>query len=329
MKAIYPSLKEDLERAERELSNFKPRYSNDYKLEAIIKDMLENLHTKFKDSFKNIFVVSTWNRNFRAYIEKHRGEFDGEIVFVDLGMSNSIIDYSLLLAIFMAIKTEQRSPEELTLLKNHLKQIAEDIALGQRRWSMAGKNDTNLNLFLDFVNVPHKVRDMGAILSQSAHAFVIGHEIGHSLLEHTVWKDRYHEFVPVVFSDVMESSHLHQREFHADIFSMLLVAGALKRDKLVLEDIKFNLDAAFGSLLALTIFGQQSDPFKDSDTHPPVTHRYGICTNLLKFFTLTKPEIYRFVYGCMKDLQLILYTTQGTGLGQYYNKNNYILPWDE
>ena len=72
---------------------------------------------------------------------------------------------------------------------------------------------------------------MSTYFSQAAHAFLIGHEIGHSLLQHTSFQNLYDELVAVYFEDVLKSSHSHQREFQSDIFSIFLITGSFKEEK--------------------------------------------------------------------------------------------------
>jgi hypothetical protein len=48
MKTREPNLKEELENAANLISNFKPKYSNDFKLEGIFNDMLGKVKPKLK-----------------------------------------------------------------------------------------------------------------------------------------------------------------------------------------------------------------------------------------------------------------------------------------
>jgi hypothetical protein len=315
MRSAFPNIDE----IHDELREFIPTYSNDYKIQAIFNKLTDKVNNEISNYIQKLFIVQTWDPNIRAYIRKHKGEFDGEIIFIDLGISNLIIYYAHLLSIFVATRRDIYSKLDLLALK--------DSARSYRKIYNVNEINIYKNLFENWLTIQNEVRDFGTVCSQFCHEFILCHEISHYLLGHTELRNFYNEVMPVSFEDILSAPPLHQREFHADIFSMFLSSGAFRASELILNTFSFTLDASIGTLLALTIFGQQSDPFKDSDTHPCINHRYGICINLLKRFS--KSDMFTFASGLMKEFQIILFNTQKYGLGQYYKESSYTLPWEE
>lgn len=307
------------------LSSFTPKYSNDYKLETVFEQIIEQANPALKEVLKKIFIVTTPDQKFRAFIRKHEHEIDGKIIFFDLGLSNAIIQYSILLSMHFHLIKKVWDGKSAFAIQKTLLSYAKDLSEHHQEWINLGVFTLKPDLALLYFNLDPSIRDMSTVISADANKFVIGHELGHCLSEHWGNDNKGFGFWTVLFSDILKSPPSHRLELCCDMFSMILIAGGYKNiDCRKPNHFNFELKDALGSQLVLTIFGQHINPYNDHESHPSIDHRYGICVNLLKLFS--QPGISEFAYIIMRDFHSLLFRTQKRGLGQTLT-NNYRPIW--
>ena len=312
---VHPSFKDD--ETLSTLKSFKPRYSNDYRLEMIYKEIFQGCNDQLRSKLDNVFIATYFDLQLQAYINEYPGEYEGSLVFFNVGLMNAIIEYSLLFAQYYDLA--QTLPPQKNKLKSKLIKNANNLAEVQKEWRECGKYDAQDAS--TFYKLSTRVVKNHVAPYVTASKFVLCHEVAHSLLGH-FYQDNYwgQEYFGVTFADILASPPSHQNEFYADIFSLFLSAGAYKdRNKKMNTNFQFTLEQSIGALFVFTILGQQSDITVGSNSHPSIENRFGIMVNTLKRFM--NNDSFMTSFGLIADFQSLLYHTQKVGLGKHIPKD--------
>ena len=320
---------EEINRFETDIKSFSPEHSNDIKLDDIFKNLLDKMNSDMRILFKDYFIVLKEDIHFSAHVKAHKHEFHGELIFIDIGMSNVIIDYTLIFAMNYLIQSKGLSEKENADAIILFKEYCTNTAKHQDVWRKTGKIMHETMHAHSFFKHGKGAVSVGAVFSQGVHSFIIAHEIEHVFLGHLESEEMHAKYVPVMFTDVMKSSSFHQKEFFADIFAVLLEGGNyLKQDEESGITGEFDFFTSLFPLIAFTIFGQQTDPFVEIKTHPKIVNRYGICRNITKAFDFKETTgTQELVTQWIVDFQQLLYYTQKFGLGKQYSEYEYMPPW--
>ncbi|HSK74822.1 MAG TPA: hypothetical protein VLQ45_00060 [Thermoanaerobaculia bacterium] len=311
------------------LLSFKPRLSNDLKLEMMISEMLSLVNTRMRPRLEQCFVVTQFNDEFRAYVSRHRQKLDGEIIFFADGLSNAIFLYSVLLAwfVFHAMEFERQGIEHRStfkvknsrltevIVKEKIDRYAKNLGKLQSRWNERGRlaiDETDLNYQVEmFWEAPQPVANLAVAFASFAHKFIIGHEYAHYLLGHLEVKDNYFE-LSKIFADHMFTAPSPSvlKEYEADLISLALNSGAFMEQQR-LSNLRITGDAFSGMALTLTVLGQITDSQKESETHPAIIDRFAQCGTILNAFGKKDDKA---TLGMYNSFQRFLFETQNRGI---------------
>lgn len=295
------------------IKKYKPVYSNDLRMDTLFREVIAGCNDEIKESLKNVFIVTHFDAAFQAYINEYPGGYEGSLIFLNLGLTSAIIEYSILFAQYTEyiFATEKQKID----LKKVVIDSAKTIAKSQISWRKAGLY--NLSSFeSSFPNLPRKTIHDHVAPYASAIKFILCHEIAHTCLGHLYNREDFcYKYFGITFSDIMQSTKNHQNEFHADIFSLLLASGFYKNSNINFpRNFRFMLEQAIGALLTFTVLGQQTiNTSESSKSHPSIENRFGIIINTLRLFM--DENIFPLIAGMMFDFQGLLYRTQKVGLG--------------
>jgi len=324
-----PLYEKYLSSGDETLRSFKPRLSNDFKLEIMISEMLSLINAKMRRKLEQCFVVTQFNDELQASVRKHRQELDGEIIFFADGLSTAIFLYSVLLAWFIFHATEfkgqgkgarsalRSGDPQLSepAVKEKLDRYAKTLGELQARWSKSGRfslDESDLDSQVEmFWEAPQPVAGLAVNFATFAHKFIVGHEYAHYLLGHLDNQDNYFD-LSMVFVDqwftAPSPSIFH--EFEADLISLALNSGAFSKEQR-LARLQITPEAASGMTLALTVLGQIADPQQESATHPAIIDRLAQCITLVN--TFAGPDD-KAVVDMFKSFQSFLFDIQGKGV---------------
>jgi hypothetical protein len=313
LRGLHPAFKDSCQITE--LKDFKPVYSNDFRMEKIFREVLDGCNSELRSQLNNVFIVSHFDLNFQAVINEYPGAYEGKIIFINLGLTSALIEYSILFAQFYEYILNTKAKKGK--LKKNIIDSTKRIAESQKRWRKEGLY--NLSSFNStFYNLPTKIIHGHVAPFISVIKFILCHEIAHSTLGHLFDKENFgSEYFGVSFSDILQSPVNHQKEFNADIHSLLLSAGFYKHsNEIYPKDFQFKIEQTIGSLLTFTVFGQQTeDTSRSSDSHPSIENRFGIMINTLRRYM--DKDLFLSIAGIVFSFQFLLYRTQRFGLGRY------------
>jgi len=323
-KNIYGYPKNKYDNIISEILSYELRFSNDYRLEKIIEEILSNLPQEQRHNIEQLFIVHTLDTQFSAFIKNHRNEFNGEIIFIDKGLSTKIINYSIILAYLLyAIYNYEKNPESVSQLTQSLNSLAKT----EEKWKNHGQILETIEEAEIHINMPSFVRDISVLFFQASLSFIVAHEMSHYLLGHLDGIDKYTTMPNMVtFGDIITSPKNHQYEFHADLFAIHILFGGLNGSPTERRELDFTSNAFWGAQLFFTVLGQQENLTEDTITHPRTVHRYNICANLFKHFY--NSQAYEVSVSLIRHFQAVLYETQGHGIGATINKKYFEKPWE-
>jgi Zn-dependent protease with chaperone function len=292
------------------------RYVPDRSNDALLNWILEEIETKVESNIKkrmhNMFIAKRNDLEFNAFACQGIQEFTGDLVFLHVGLSDACFQYSILFEEYLQLQYTKNDTAAKLIHADHLMRIKQ----AQQKWKLYGDY---IKLDKETFLVGTKEVEEGALeLAVMNDMFILGHEIAHHLLGQTGREDIGSELIELLPNNCQMWHIEHQSrssELKADALALLLVAGVANKTfwNNPTKD-EYALQAAIGSLLALTVLGQCSaDPNKPTDTHPSVTNRQEQCMRILEIITPTNE--YEIVKKDIIRFQSELFFTQRHGLG--------------
>ena len=299
--------------------NFTPRYSNDFLLDYLIEDFARNADASLQNRLENIFVAKRFNKVPNARAKGSKKDYEGDLIFFQVGLSDACFQYAILLSNFQYMKAylkdyginHPKSLEQVSVFQDKLIKLSN----AQKRWSS----------YWDFIQIEKdfnliegsqsEQEERAAEIALLTDRFILGHEIAHHLLGHTGNYDigkGYIELLPDNCKLWHKSDSVHAKEFQADALSLLMTCNATKELSNHQDRENPKTGSALGALLTLTVLGQLAgDIHKPTRTHPKVAVSYKQAMHIL--VELTYHGFLIHIFEDFLSFHKLLHTTQNRG----------------
>lgn len=293
-----------------------PHNSNDLLIEGYIDELRELVTPQIAARLDSLFVAKRLNFFANAGALHAKEEFEGDVVFFYVGLSDVLFQYATLYEEFRALTGARASlGDDASETKRLFLTVCRDIQKlceAQVEW---GINRNEIRFKEEFVLVPSpELEDQATSCATLMDKAVLRHEIAHHLLGHTdprsdpgspLRSKIEHLFNRDDYSDG------HARELEADLGAIFLPAS--RGDHAEFDQLGF--EVAFGTLMAQTALAQlKASIHLDATTHPSWNVRHQLSVKALSHFYPT-PGC-EFAIAEVSSFQALLYHVQGRGLGE-------------
>lgn len=293
-----------------------PSLSNDLLLEEYVNELRELVTPQIAVRLDSLFVAKRRNFFANAGALHAKGEFEGDLVFFFVGLSDVLFQYAILY-------------QELCALTHARESLGDDASETRALFLTVGRDIHKLcEAQLDWGINRNEIRfKEGSVLVPSAELegpatsiatlmdkAVLRHEIVHHLLGHTDSGSNFGSQIRRHIEHLFEGddySSGHIRELEADLGAIFLPASRGRHE----EFDQLGFEVALGTLLAQTALAQlKASIHLDSATHPSWNVRHRLSIKALRHFypapgcECAISEVSRF--------QALLYRVQGRGLGE-------------
>lgn len=273
-------LEKDWTKIRQRLDNAQLEYSNDFICDKLMKLFIEKCQfDQVKNELDRIWIgVSDEDESINAMAYFINPDFDGYLIKYTNKLKllvrkvTEFISANLLLFGSINAKDENLFYNVLRLRYYTLQQLFDDA------FSMKIHNYLKGDLYSHREEFDKLLGRIYAI----ATGFIIAHEIGHHLLDHT----KYFHLIPFISRLCREDIDIegHKKEFDSDSFAIHLLYSSLledNREKLYEGQYVF----LFGPLIVmLAISLLNEEPNKDSVSHPSVKSRFKCIMNTMKIY---------------------------------------------
>src|SRR4030043_147434 len=298
--------------------NHAPNRSNDILIEHYIENLIKLAPAKLKSRLEGMFVAKVKDLIANAAAQHSRGNYDGDLIFFNVGLSDACYQYAILYYEFIRLVDEgkrrgDRHPEIVQLTKSVTEHTIK-IAIAQRRWNREGLVQFTWD---DVVYSRPAMEGYAITIATYSDKFILYHEIAHHILGHTKLGNSPFTFLENL-PDICKywrntMSKKHMQEYEADAAALLMTLQT--RSSNLQEERDKELSIAVGGLLTLTIIGQFARHVdKASIDHPSVSSRFDQCVAILKESCTYETSIGEIIDD-IKRFQILLRKSQGWGLG--------------
>ncbi len=295
-----------------------PCRSNDVLLERWIEELIQLVPDDLKARLKKMFVAKL--RDFEANAAAIcDASCDGDLIFFNVGLSDACYQYAIVYYEFVRVFGDQFAPDDtgrIVRLKAELYDHLAQLAIAQKRWDRLGVVEFEVK---DVVNSSLEIEGHPANIAGLADKFILRHEISHHLLGHTETGAQLLSYVDNLpehckyWKTVVQKAH--QQEYEADASALTMTLQTQSLDVVTRRQREF--DVVVGALLTLTVLGQLVREVNEATpSHPSVSSRFDQCVEILR--SVCQHEIRALVY-LMKQFQVLLWSTQGKGLGHRWS----------
>lgn len=293
-----------------------PQCSNDLLIEQYVSELKGLVSAEIASRLDHLFVAKRKNFFANAGALHPNEEFDGDLVFFYVGLSDVLMQYATLYQEFYALTRARESlgdnaRETKALFKTVCSNITK-LSEAQVQW---GINRNEIRFKDEFVLVPSAEHDGQATsLATLMDKAVLRHEIAHHLLGHTDPDSRLGSQIrPHIehLFDLDAYPAAHVREIEADLAAIFLpVSGAQYEN---FDQLGF--EVTLGTLMAQTVLAQlKASIHLDALSHPSWNVRHRLSLKALRHF-YPSPGC-EYAVSEVSRFQALLYRIQGRGLGE-------------
>lgn len=293
-----------------------PQCSNDLLIEQYVSELRGLVSAEIASRLDHLFVAKRKNFFANAGALHPKEEFEGDLVFFYVGLSDVLMQYATLYQEFYALTRARETlgddAQETKALFFTASRDITKLSEAQVEW---GINRNEIKFRDEFVLVPSAENDGQATsLATLMDKAVLRHEIAHHLLGHTTsdssLDSRIRPHIDHLF-DRDAYSAAHVREIEADLVAIFLPASGGQHENF--DQLGF--EVTFGTLMTQTVLAQlKASIHLDAPSHPSWNVRHRLSVKALRHFYPAPgcehalSEVSRF--------QALLYRIQGRGLGE-------------
>lgn len=295
---------------------YMPDRSNDFDLNTHLEHIISIVDQKLQAILNNVFVAKRRNYAANAVAIVNEGDYDGDIVYFYVGISDLCEQYTALFAAFLSLrmlKSNQGYDEnEAQRLATQISKNGIKLTIAQSRWRDNG-NYIQLEPGLIVGTVGFELDEMDRLdfgMKAFTERFILCHEISHHLLGHTGRADvgsSYLRNLPLECQLWRNVSEEHARELQADALAVLLLTGETNKSLKSSRDFDAINDAMLGSLLTVTVLSQAiGSMINSSFSHPAAETRYQQCLAILKYSQRQNPGVELYFDEDIRQFQRLL-----------------------
>lgn len=293
-----------------------PHYSNDLLIEEYVRELRDLAGGQIAMQIDHLFVAKRRNFFANAGALHAKDEFEGNLVFFYVGLSDLLMQYAILYQEFYSLTLARESlgddARETKALFFAVCRDMSKLSEAQIEW---GINRNEIRFKEEFVLVPSAEHvGRATTLATLMDKAVLRHEIAHHLLGHTESNPNLEPLIrPYIehFFDRNEYSVAHAREIEADLASILLPSSRASDE----SADQLGFEVTFGTLMAQTVLAQlKASIHLDSPSHPSWNVRHRLSVKALRH--LYPAEGCEQAISEVSRFQALLYRVQGRGLGE-------------
>jgi len=297
----------------RRMNAFVPHYSNDMLLDKLMYELIGLHADDLQEALCSIFVGKRRNIAANATAFPKDADVDVNLVLFNVGLSDAAYQYAILFDHFTSLPAQIKARNYGATAQ--FRALLERVVRAQSRWDADG---LWIQLELDdFLGREHeRIGSRAADIATCTDRFILGHEIAHHLLGHTLVAGRglgtLHHATRTLPTRWNALPQARRDELEADIAAIGLMLGTSAE---AIE--KMAVTVAIGALLTMTILGQLvPDPEVACGDHPAVAERF---LNVVECLTRIQIPDLDIIVPEMLNFQQVLHRAHGRGLGRYRN----------
>lgn len=242
-----------------------PNLSNDILIEDYMGELITNVNAEIAERLKNSFIAKRKNFFANAGAVHSKKNYDGDLVFFYVGLSDVLFQYAILFTEFVELTALRKTlgdndPKTISLLYKLCSDI-EKLTEAQIEWGI-NRNEIRFKdevTLMPSDNIVEKATAIAILMDKS----ILRHELAHHLLGHTGISDSISLDIIEQFLEGQEYSHEHKKEIEADLFGLYLpISGTSNSTE---QFNQSSIDVTLGTLLAQTTLAQlKADIYQDS-----------------------------------------------------------------
>jgi hypothetical protein len=293
-----------------------PRCSNDFLIEQYIDELRELVTPQIAERLDNLFVAKRLNFFANAGAHHAKKEFEGDLVFFFVGLSDVLYQYATLYGEFNALTRARASlGVDASETKALFLTVCRDIhklCEAQVEWGI-NRNEIRLNeesVLVPSTELEGRATSTATLMDKA----VLRHEIAHHILGHTDSESNLGSLLNPKIEHLFNRDDYavgHIRELEADLGAIFLPASRGHHE----EFDQLGFEVAFGTLMAQTTLAQlKASIHLGSATHPSWNVRHQISVKALRhFYPVPGCE---YAISEVSRFRALLYHVQGRGLGE-------------
>ncbi|WP_208944291.1 hypothetical protein [Paracidovorax avenae] len=296
--------------------NHVPKCSNDLLIEHYVSELRDLSGSEIASRLDNLFVAKRRKFFANAGALHSKIQFEGDLVFFYVGLSDVFMQYATLYQEFYALTQARNkfgSKNKKTKALFHI--VCENITKLSEAQVEWGINRNEIRFKDEFVLIPSpehngKATSIATLMDKA----VLRHEIAHHLLGHTKPDASLrHCILPHIENLFDRNAYTdeHVREIEADLAAIYLPASGAKEQNF--DQLGF--EVAFGTLLAQTVLAQlKASIYHSADSHPSWHVRHQLSITALR--TIYPDAGVDYALSEVSRFQALLYRIQNRGLGE-------------
>jgi hypothetical protein len=309
---------DERKRIRKRLRRHAANRSNDFLIEEYMRALVASGPVALRPRLKKMFVAKVRDFNANAAAICDSGQYEGDLVFFNVGLSDVCLQYAILYYEFIRLIGEIQPNADSHVIADLIKKVGDHslrLARAQARWDRLDAIRLTPD---DVVESSADIESYAVSVAASADQFILCHEVAHHILGHT-------QLSTALFSWLDElpdgcrywkttNRVAHSREYQADASAVML--RLLNRSDDASRERRRDLEVSIGTLLTMTVLGQLvPDVTVSTHTHPSVSSRFRQCVDILRTACTYELAIGQVIedFGRFHSL---LWMTQGKGLGR-------------